>query len=121
MYMIMFVLNDAGKLDKILESWDGAGIRGVTIIESTGFYRRKIQRSKLHLTFLIEPITVGAENGNYTLFTAVKDEASIDLCLEATEKVVGNLDEPNTGAFMVWPLTKGKGIAKNYQKSDEEL
>ena len=121
MYMIMFVLNDAGKLDKILESWGGAGIRGVTIIESTGFHRRKIQRSKLHLTFLIEPILICAENGNYTLFTAVQDETTIDLCLEATEKVVGNLDDPNTGAFMVWPLTKGKGISNNYPKSDDKL
>ena len=121
MFMIMFVLNDAGKLDKILEGWDEAGIRGVTIIESTGFHRRKIQRSKLHLTFLMEPITVGAESGNYTLFAAVQDENFVHHCMEATEKIVGNLDSPNTGAFMVWPLSHVKGINKNYQSGDEKL
>lgn len=120
MFMIMFVLNDAGKLDKILESWDEAGIRGVTIIESTGFHRRKIQRSKLHLTFLMEPITVGGENGNYTLFTAVQDEATIQQCLVATEKIVGDLNNPNTGAFMVWPLSQTKGVNKNYQFNQEQ-
>lgn len=87
-------------MDKILESWDEAGIRGVTIIESTGFHRRKIQRSKLHLTFLIEPISVGAENGNFTLLAAVQDENIIQKCLNATEKIVGDLENPNTGAFM---------------------
>lgn len=121
MFMIMFVLNDASKLDKILECWDEAGIRGVTIIESTGFHRRKIQRSKLHLTFLIEPISVGAEKGNYTLLAAVKDESIIQKCLSATEKIVGDLENPNTGAFMVWPMNFVKGIDKNFQKSDDEL
>jgi nitrogen regulatory protein PII len=121
MFMIMFVLNEAGKLDKILESWDEAGIHGVTIIESTGFHRRKIQRSKLHLTFLMEPISVGAENGNYTLFTAVQDETAIQRCLTATEKIVGDLDNPNTGAFMVWPLSQAKGVNKNYQSNEDQL
>ncbi len=41
MYMLMFVLDDPGRLDPVLEAWEQVGIRGVTIIESTGIHRRR--------------------------------------------------------------------------------
>jgi hypothetical protein len=120
MFMIMFVLDDATKLDMLLESWYDLGIRGVTIIESTGFHRRQVQRSKLHLTFLIEPISVGSEEGNLTLFTVVDDEVMTQKCLNETQAVVGNLEGPNTGIFLGWPLSVVKGIHKNIPKGSQE-
>jgi hypothetical protein len=113
MYMVMFVLNDADKLDALLDAWLEIRISGVTIVESTGFFRRQIQRSKLHLTFLVEPISSGAEQGNLTLFTAVDNDALVQQCLAKTEEVVGDLTGPSTGVFTAWPLTIAKGIRKH--------
>lgn len=74
MFLILFVLDEPGRLDEVLEGWSEIGIHGITIIESTGFYRRQIKRSKLHLIFLMEPTSSFIEEGNITLFTAVEDD-----------------------------------------------
>ena len=113
MYMIMFVLDDPTKLDALLERWYEIGIGGVTIAESTGFHRRRVQRAKLHLTFLMEPVSVGGEEGNYTLYAMVPDQAMVEKCLSVTEQVVGDLDGPNTGVFSAWPLSTVKGVPEH--------
>jgi hypothetical protein len=111
MYIIMFVLDDPGQLDNVLDAWEDAGIKGVTIVESTGFQRRRIQRKKrIPMRFSFEPIMVGGESGNYTLFTFVNSEKMIEKCIHATELIVGNLNDPNTGVLAAWPLSVVKGI-----------
>ncbi len=112
MYMIMCVLNDADKLDALLDAWHDIGINGVTIAESTGFFRRQVQRSRLHLTFLVEPIPSGMEQDNLTLFIAVDNDDLVQQCLTKTEEVIGDLSGRNTGVFTAWPLAIAKGIRK---------
>ncbi len=116
MYMILFVLDEPGQLDDLLEGWLEIGIHGVTIIESTGFYRRQIKRSKLHLTFLVEPASSILEEGNITLFTAVEDESLVERCLQKTEQIIGNLEKPHSGVFMSWPLSSAKGLHKELEE-----
>ena len=111
MYIIMFVLDDPQKLDNVLDAWDEIGVRGVTIIESTGIQRRLKQRKRIPMRFSIDPISFGGEEGNYTLFTIVKSIDLIDNLTLATEKIVGSLDNPNTGILIAWPLNYVKGIS----------
>jgi len=110
MYIIMFVLDDPQQLDNVLDAWDEIGVRGVTIIESTGIQRRLKQRKRIPMRFSIDPISFGGEEGNYTLFTIVKSIDLIDKLTAATEKIVGNLEDPNTGILIAWPLNYVKGI-----------
>jgi hypothetical protein len=107
MFMIMFVLDDSTYLDQILEAWKSIQISGVTIIESTGLYRRLKKHIPLRYTFGNEQ---QEENGNITLFAIVKDETIIEKCLQKTELIVGDLNLPNTGVFAAWPLTIVKGV-----------
>jgi len=107
MYMIMFVLDDPDQLDKLLEAWETAGVRGATIIESTGIRRR--QKKSLPMRYMFQ--TIGdVEEGHYTLFAIVDSEDVVRSCLQATEHLVGDLDEPNTGVFAAWPLAVVKGL-----------
>lgn len=119
MFMILFVLDEPGRLDEVLEGWSEIGIHGITIIESTGFYRRQIKRSKLHLTFLVEPASSILEEGNITLFTAVEDEDLVQRCLQKTEQIVGSLDKPHSGVFMAWPLSSAKGLHKQMGEGEK--
>ncbi|GAP11362.1 hypothetical protein BECAL_02550 [Bellilinea caldifistulae] len=121
MFMILFVLDDPGRLDELLEGWSEIGIKGVTIIESSGFYRRQIKRTKLHLTFLVEPVSSILEEGNITLFTAVEDEALVEQCLQKTEQIVGNLEKPHSGVFLSWPLSSAKGLHKSLEEGKKTL
>jgi nitrogen regulatory protein PII len=112
MYMVMFVLDDPGRLDELLAAWTEAGITGATIIESTGVHRRRAQT--VHMRFLYQAATKLVEEGHLTLFAIVANEEKVQVCLRATEALVGDLSEPKTGIFAAWPLAVVKGLPKNY-------
>lgn len=109
MFMVMLVLDNPQQLDAVLQAWHEIGIPGATIIQSTGAHRQKITRiGGRYFMGLGQPTTV--EEGHYTLFVVVESEEMVNTCLDATETVTGNLDEPNTGVLMAWPLIKVKGF-----------
>jgi hypothetical protein len=112
MYMIMFVLDNPDQLDAVLAAWHTVGVSGITIIESSGFHRRQAHvlgaRYAPTLPELIERI----EQGSYTLFAAVATAELVEQCLNATEQVVGNLQEPNTGVIAAWPVAFVRGLEK---------
>lgn len=119
MYMIVYVLNEPQKLDALLDAWDAAGIRGATILESTGRQRR---RAKAHIPMRFSFGSGGSECVDcyhYTLFAVVEDEGLVQRCIEATEGVVGDLNRPDTGILAVWPLSVVKGIPKQPQDAEE--
>ncbi len=105
MYMIWMVLDDPEKLDDLLPAWEEAGVGGVTVIESSGMHRR-LRRVPMRYLYGSDR----TESGNLTLLALVPDEATVQACLEATERITGNLDEPNTGVFAAWPLAVVKGV-----------
>lgn len=106
MFMVMFVIDDPNYLDQILAAWSGAGITGATIVESSGLYRHQ-KRVPMRYIYGDAPLE---EKGNLTLFVIVRDERGVQLCLEEVEKIVGDLDGPNTGVFAAWPLAHVKGV-----------
>lgn len=120
MYMILFVLDNTKKLDEILDAWEAIGIGGVTIVESTGIHRRRAQRIRLPMRFMPEPLVVGGEEGNYLLFAMVEEEAMVQQCIQATEAITGNLDEPNTGVLAAWPLSVVRGLRLQNEPADGE-
>ena len=44
MFMVMLVLDNPDQLDDVLTALQDAGIRGVTISDSTGAHRRQMKR-----------------------------------------------------------------------------
>lgn len=107
MYMIMFVLDDPDLLDRVLDAWSEVHVSGGTIVESTGLYRRAHKRVPMRYSYGAETTV---EKGNITLFAIVESESIVVACLNVTERVVGNLDEPDTGVFASWPLPIVKGV-----------
>ena len=110
MYMCMFVLDNPDFLDTLLSAWDEVGIRGATILESTGSYRFRSQRNKLHMRYLPDAHQLFTEHYNYTLFVMVADKQEAELCLQKAEGVMGDLNDPNTGVFAAWSLDLFKGV-----------
>ncbi len=106
MYMILFVLDDPTYLSRILDAWANNGISGATIIESTGL-NRQLSHIPMRYSYGETPLD---ERGNLSIFVIVQDENKVRDCLNEIEKIVGDLDEPNTGVFTAWPLTIQKGV-----------
>jgi nitrogen regulatory protein P-II 1 len=107
MYMVMFVLDDPGKFNELLKAWMNAGIMGATIIESTGMNRQLAPCPPMRYSYGTSSVR---EAENLSAFVVVNDEEQVKKCLIIAEKIVGNLDDPNTGVFTAWPLTLTKGI-----------
>jgi len=103
----MFVLDDPNLLDQVLTAWSDAQVSGVTLVESSGFYRHQLKRVPMRYSYGAE---APGERGNITLFAIVGSEAIVLACLNATERITGDLNEPNTGVFASWPLSVVKGV-----------
>ena len=107
MYMILLVLDDPDQLDSVIAAWEEIGIRGATMIESTGLGR--LRRTRLPLRYYFQETKL-EEEGHMTVLVVVPDQETVQRCLQATEQVTGDLDGPNTGIFTAWPLAMVKGI-----------
>ena len=122
MYMILFVLHDIDFCDDILEAWEDAGIRGVTILPSTGLarIREAALREDLPLFPSLGDIFKQHENLNRTFFTIVENEAMIDAVVHATESVLGDLNQPNTGIMIVLPAARVYGLHRSEDNHDSD-
>ena len=111
-HMILLILDELEQCPSVLDAWDAAGASGITILESTGLARvRKIAlRDDLPLMPSIDSLLKGREEHHRTLFTVVEGEAQVDRIIEATQVITGNLDEPNSGAMFVLPVTRAVGL-----------
>ena len=111
MQMLMFVLDDPDQLDAVLAAWQSVGVSGVTIIESSGLYRRQRERPVgARYAFGLGRSATRLESGHYTLFVIVPDEATVRACLAAAEEIVGDLAGPDTGVLAAWELGVVKGV-----------
>ena len=110
MHMIMFVLDNPNQLDEVLYAWREVGVCGATIMESTGLHRR--QRHVLGARYLpsLPQLVERVEEGHYTLIGVVPEAQTVQACLAATESVVGDLAEPNTGILVSWQVDFAKGV-----------
>lgn len=118
MYMIYFILHDAAHLDDVLSAWQKVGVTGVTLMESTGAYRRQ-EVSRLGARYLFAmPRATNAEQFSYTLVTIVPSADVVQQCITAAESVVGNLDDPNTGVLAAWELDIVRGVPNNLRGTE---
>ena len=120
MHMILFVLDDPALLDDVLDAWDEIGVSGVTIIESTGINRRRLAR-QVGTVFMagINRLMSGDEENHYTLLTIVRSEDRVLKCVAAAEKIVGDLNTPNSGVLAAWPLAYIKGVPESQEDSED--
>ena len=116
--LILFVLDDVSRLEDLLAAWEKAGVRGVTLLESTGMHRVQARsgRDDLPLMPSLRALLSSREEHHRTLFTVVEHEETIDAVIRATEQVVGDLSEPGTGILFVLPVSRAVGLHKTHHK-----
>jgi len=114
-YLVIAVVDELEKCPTLMEAWESAGVRGITILESTGLGRiRQGQslRDDLPLMPSLRNLFQTREEPHRTLFTVVRDEAMVDRIFEATESVLGDLSKPNIGIIFALPVARAMGIYK---------
>jgi len=121
--MVWFVLHNAGLLSDVLSAWKESGVLGITILASTGLRRlaeSNALRDDIPLIPSLEDLLSDEETLNRTLFSIVENDEMVDKVVKATEAVVGDLDEPNTGILCVIPITRVYGLNRNTEDSPLE-
>lgn len=109
--LVVFVLDNPDLCHDVLDAWEKVGIRGITILESTGLgrVRRMGVRDDIPLMPSLEDLFREKETRHRTLFTLVKDQEKIDAIVAATQSVVGDLNQEETGILFVLPVSQVYG------------
>lgn len=113
MFCILFVLHDNERLEEILNAWEEAGAPGVTILPSSGLERFRNSRpynEDMPLLPSLDDFFNLSEVHNSTLFSVVSDEQIVDRIVAATEKVTGDLNQPDSGILFVLPVARAYGL-----------
>jgi nitrogen regulatory protein P-II 1 len=117
MSLVLFVLHDPEKLHALLDAWKEAGVSGATVLFSTGLGRlsqSSALRDDLPLMPSLEDFLPRAESLSRTIFSMIDDDAVVDRVVEATRRVVGDLDQPDRGLLMVLPVSRVYGLREAY-------
>jgi len=115
MYMVLFVLNDAEKLDDLLDAWESAGAPGITVLYSSGLGRIRTNgglRDDMPLFPSLDSFLHHEEYLSRTLFTVVDSDALVERIVAATQTVTGDLMQPHTGLLVVLPIHRAFGLTK---------
>lgn len=114
-YLVVFVLDDPDLCGNVLEAWENTGVKGITIMESTGLnrVRRAGIRDDVPLMPSFMDLIKTRETHHRTLFSVVETEEQSEQLLKATEEIVGDIHQPHTGLFFVVPLLKVYGITNS--------
>jgi hypothetical protein len=111
-YLLIMVLDDSTRLNEVMEAWRTAGIRGITIFESTGMNRVLPRHTAQPMFAGFGQVFGGGRVGHHTLFAIIDSMALAEGAVRATEAVIGKLDDPHTGIVFVTPVLKVWGLVE---------
>lgn len=113
-YLVVLIINKLEHVPEILSKWEDLGIKGITILESTG--HGKLKRSglldNLPLFFSLETLQELQEIHHRMAFSVVDSEALVEKMIATAQEVIGNLEDENTGFLFVLPVLKAIGLQK---------
>lgn len=116
-YLVVFVLDNPDLCGDVLQAWEETGVRGITILESTGVNR--VKRAGIRDDFPLMPsfmdLIKSRETHHRTLFSVVESEKQAEEIVSATEEIVGKLNNPHTGLLFIVPLFKVYGITRDFE------
>ncbi|MCB0045588.1 MAG: P-II family nitrogen regulator [Caldilineaceae bacterium] len=121
--MVVLVLDELEVVSDVLDAWEGAGVSGVTILESTGLGRVRQNRGiRDDIPFMpsIERLLQTREEEHRTLFSLVDSDEMVDKLIDVTTAVTGDLNGPNRGIFFVLPVSRAVGIRTRTEGNFEE-
>lgn len=111
MQLLVLILNRVELLEDLLSSLADYGLKGATVIDSTGMARllsgSKNQRFLNTLKMLLDPDL----EENKTVLMAVKD-GQVEDVKQIVHTVTGGLHKPDTGILFGLPITFIEGLGE---------
>jgi nitrogen regulatory protein PII len=113
-HLVVLVLDDPDLSDAVLDAWERAGARGVTILESSGIgrVRRASLRDDIPLMPTLRDLLRGSEEHHRTFLSVVESEDQVETLVQAAQQVIGDFTHPHTGLLFAMPLSHAYGLHK---------
>ena len=111
MKALFFVLNKVEKLNQLLEEFASIGVKGATIMSSTGMAHSLYDSDDHHAFASLRNYLDPKRKESKTIMMIV-DEKEINKIIITIEKVVGSLENPDTGIVFSVPVDFIRGISR---------
>ena len=111
MKLLVLILNKVELLDELLEALAEEHIGGATILQSRGMAQELCRNSMENSSFLgsLRLLLDPDREQNLTIMTVVRGE-QVPVAVDVIERVVGDLDRPDTGVVFTLPVDFTRGI-----------
>ncbi len=111
MKLLVLVLNKTENLNDILEGFLDIGIRGATVIDSTGMGR--ILSTKVPIFGGLSHLFEGDRPANKVVFSIIEDNNKVRQAVQLVKRLVGDFKEPGTGILFTVNVENVIGLADN--------
>ncbi len=112
MKLMVYVMNDVTLLDRFMIDLKSKGIKGATIINSTGMGRMLSESTDdMNIIGSLKFLFNGPRSESRVLLMALEDE-QIDTVLAIIDNYAGDLTKPNSGIVFTLPIDFIKGYKK---------
>ena len=118
MFIVLYVSKDVEQADDMLKLWHEAGISGVTILESYGLQQLKGIMDDVGVLPSLTKLMQSRERHHRTIFSAVKDQATLDNIIRVSTEFAGDWTRPDVGVLLVWPLAQAFGLDKKFDEGE---
>jgi hypothetical protein len=111
--LVVLVIDDSNLVDEVVHAWLEVGVAGATLLDSAGLGHLLSQggpRDDLPIIPSLASLLRAREETNRTLFTLVPDGFDVDALIAATERILGPLDNPDTGILFTLPVLRTRGL-----------
>lgn len=111
MYLLVNVLEQPEHLVAILEGFAKIGIKGSTVMNSTGMGRVLMKAGADGPAMEeINKMIANGESSNKTIFTVIKEKEILDKAVDIVKSFCGDLCEPGKGILFAVPLAFVDGL-----------
>ncbi|MEG1879989.1 MAG: hypothetical protein RSB38_07800 [Oscillospiraceae bacterium] len=113
MVQVTIVLNKIECLEELLKKLSERGLKGGTVIESSGMARILARGDDAFGIFSSLKDLLDLDNGGSRTIFMIADESQVKMISETMNEVTGGLEHPNTGILFCTPLVYIEGLRKN--------
>ena len=120
--MVLLIVSNTERIPGILDGWEAAGVPGITILESTGLgkVRKAAIRDDIPLMPSLSRFFQQQEVRHRTMFTVVDSDEMVERLIDATEKELGNLNDPNNGVMFILPVSRVVGFSGAKSRANKD-
>lgn len=113
---VVVVIPNLEKVHEVLRAWEALGVPGVTMIDTIGMasLRQWVGRDDVPLVPSLRSLLESAEAAFHhrTLFSVVPDDFDLEGLIRETERILGPLEDPETGFLFVLPVLEVRGLRR---------